>query len=127
MIKSPRLRLKLMMFFSPLFASRLWVSYKCSIYPYIYVDTLEFNPSPDKQITLLGIVPKQVCHFRSLSVFCLGCRAISWRAARLLIVLHPEQNTESGLKLQTCYILWHMKQLIVSERVMNATLVDNVL
>jgi len=28
---------------------------------------------------------------------------ISWRADRLLIVLHPKQNIESELKWQTCF------------------------
>ena len=60
------------------------------------------NPFPDEQLNLLGIVPKQVCHFSSLSIFCLGCKTISRRAARRLIVLHPKQNIESELKWQTC-------------------------
>ena len=46
----------------------------------------------------MGIVKKQVCHFSSLSVFCLGCKTISRRTARRLIVLHPKQNIESELK-----------------------------
>ena len=46
---------------------------------------------------------KQVCHFSSLSMFCLGCKTISRRAARRLIVLHPKQNIESQLKWQTCF------------------------
>jgi hypothetical protein len=49
-----------------------------------------FNPFPDKQLTLLGIMPKQVCHFSSLSIFCLGCKMISRRAAHRLIVLRPK-------------------------------------
>jgi hypothetical protein len=61
-----------------------------------------FNPFSDKQLTLLGIVPQQACHFSSLSIFCLGCKTIRRRAARRLIVLHPKQNIESDLKLQTC-------------------------
>jgi len=32
------------------------------------------NPFTDKQLNLLGIVPKPVCHFGSLSVFCLGSK-----------------------------------------------------
>ena len=40
--------------------------------------------------------------FSSLSIFCLGCKTISRRAARRLIVLRPKQNMESGLKWQTC-------------------------
>jgi hypothetical protein len=57
----------------------------------------QINPFHDEQLTLLGTVPKQVCHFRSLSLslFCLGCKTISRRAARRLIVLHPKQNIES--------------------------------
>jgi hypothetical protein len=51
----------------------------------------------------MGIVPKQVCHFSSLSIFCLGCKTISRRAARRLIVLHPKQKIESELKWQTCF------------------------
>jgi hypothetical protein len=37
------------------------------------------------------------------TVFCLGCKTISRRAARRLIVLHPKQNTESELKWRTCF------------------------
>jgi hypothetical protein len=61
-----------------------------------------FNHFADKQLTLLGIMPKQVCQFSSLSIFCLGCKTISRRAARRLIVLDPKQNIESELKWQTC-------------------------
>jgi hypothetical protein len=53
----------------------------------------------------MGIVKKQVYHFGSLSIFCLGCKTISRRAARRLIVLHPKQNIESEQKWQTCLIL----------------------
>jgi len=59
--------------------------------------TFLFNPFPDEQLTLLGIVPKQVCHFSSLSIFGLGCITISWRTARRLIVFHPKQNKEGEL------------------------------
>jgi len=59
------------------------------------------NPFTDKQLNLLGNVPKQACHFGSVFVFCLGCKTVSRRAARLLIVLHPEQNMESELEWQT--------------------------
>jgi len=62
-----------------------------------------FNPLPDEQLTLLGTVPKQVCHFRSLSIFCLGYKTISRRPARRLIFLHLKQNIESDLKWQTCF------------------------
>jgi len=41
---------------------------------------------------------KRVCHFRSRSIFCLGCRTISRRAARRLIVWHPEQNIEVNIE-----------------------------
>jgi len=41
---------------------------------------------------ICGIVPKQICHFSQLSIFCLGCKTISRRAARRrLLVLHPNQ------------------------------------
>ena len=60
------------------------------------------NPFTDKQLNLLGIVPKQVWNFSSLSIFCLGCKTISRRAACRLIVLYPKQNVESELKWQTC-------------------------
>src|ERR1700731_4101562 len=50
----------------------------------------------------MGIVPKQVCHFSSLSILCLGCKTIRRRAARRLIVLHPTQIIESDIKWQTC-------------------------
>jgi len=30
-------------------------------------------------------------------VFCLGCKTLSRRAARRLVVLHPKQNIESEL------------------------------
>src|ERR1700721_2907226 len=63
---------------------------------------MPINSFPDKWLNLLGIVPEQVCHFSSLSIFCLGCKTISRRAARRLIVLHPKQNIESELKWQTC-------------------------
>ncbi len=75
------------------------------------------NPIPVKQLNLLGSLPKQVCHFSSLSRFCLRCKTISWRAARRLIVLHPKQNLERELKWQTCQIFWGIKWLIVRERV----------
>jgi len=45
----------------------------------------------------------QVCHFSSLYIFCLGCKTISRRAARRLILFHPRQNLESGLKCQICF------------------------
>jgi hypothetical protein len=61
-----------------------------------------FNPFPDEQLNLLGVVPEQVCHFSSLSALCLGCKTISRRVARRLIVLHPKQNIENELKWQTC-------------------------
>jgi len=37
----------------------------------------------------------------SLYTFCLGCKAISLQAARLLIVLHPKPNVYSAPKRQT--------------------------
>jgi hypothetical protein len=40
---------------------------------------------------------KQICHFSSFSIFCVGCKTISRRAARRLIVLHRKQNIESEL------------------------------
>jgi len=61
-----------------------------------------FNPFPDEQLNFLGILPEQVCHFSSLSIFCLGCKTSIRRGARRLIVLHPKQNIESELKWQTC-------------------------
>jgi len=65
-------------------------------------DVQELNPFPDEQPNLLDIVPKQVCHFSSHSIFCLGCKTISQRAARGLIVfLRLKQNIESELKWQT--------------------------
>jgi hypothetical protein len=42
---------------------------------------------------------KQVCHFSSLSIFCLGSKTISRRAARRLMVLHPKQTIEKTEKL----------------------------
>jgi hypothetical protein len=39
-------------------------------------------------------VPKQVGYFGSLSTFCLGCKTITRRAARRLIILHPKQESE---------------------------------
>jgi len=63
-----------------------------------------FNPFPEaQQLILLGIVPKQVCRFSSLSISCSGCKTNSRRAARRLIVLHPKQNIESEQKWQTCF------------------------
>jgi len=63
------------------------------------------NPLPDEQrfcaVEFLYILMhkiNQICHFSSLSIFCLGCKAISRRAARRLIVLHPKQNIESEPK-----------------------------
>jgi len=44
---------------------------------------------------------KKFAHFSSLSIFCLGCKMISLRAARRLIALHRKQNIESELKQQT--------------------------
>jgi len=43
-------------------------------------------------IYICSALPKQVCHFSSLHIFCLRCKMISRRAARRLIVLHPKQN-----------------------------------
>ena len=43
----------------------------------------------------MGVVPKQVCHFSSLSIFAEDAKAISRRAARRLIALYPKQNVES--------------------------------
>ena len=59
------------------------------------------NPFPDKRLYLIDIVRKQVCHFSSRSIVCVGC-TISRRAARRPIVLHPKHNIESQLKWQTC-------------------------
>jgi hypothetical protein len=42
----------------------------------------KFNPFPGEQQNLLGIVPKDVCHFSKLFIFCLGCKKINPRAAR---------------------------------------------
>jgi len=50
----------------------------------------DINPFTNEKLDLLGTVPKQVCHFSSLSIFCLGCNMMSRRAARCLIVLHPK-------------------------------------
>jgi hypothetical protein len=49
------------------------------------------NPLTDEHLNLLGTVKKQVCHFSSLFIFCLGCKTISRRAASRLIVLHPKK------------------------------------
>jgi hypothetical protein len=57
-----------------------------------------FNPFPDKQPNVVGVVPEQICHFSSLDIFCLGCKTISRRSARELIVLHPKQNISSERK-----------------------------
>jgi len=40
-------------------------------------------------------MPKQVCHFGSLSIFFLGCKTISRVTARRLIVLYCKQNIEA--------------------------------
>jgi len=48
-------------------------------------------------------MPKQFCHFSSFSVFCLGRKMISRRAARRLMLLHPEQNLKSELKWKICF------------------------
>ena len=60
------------------------------------------NPFPDEQLDLLDTVPKQVSYFSSISIFCLGCKRNSRRAARRPIVLHPKRNISSELKWQTC-------------------------
>jgi len=39
------------------------------------------NPFTYEQLNLLDTVPKQVCHFSSLYIFCLGCKTISRRSA----------------------------------------------
>jgi len=64
--------------------------------------TYPVDPFTDKRLNLHSMVPKQVCYFSSLSVFCLGRKTISRQAARRLIVLHPKQDIESELKWQTC-------------------------
>ena len=66
---------------------------------------LPFNPFTGEQLHFLGSVPEHICHFSSLSIFCLGCKTISRRAAGRLIVLHPKQNIEGELKWLTCQIL----------------------
>jgi len=63
---------------------------------------LYLNPFPDEQLSLIGILPEQVCHFGSLCVFCLGCKTISRRAARRLIALHHKQGVQIEQKWQTC-------------------------
>jgi hypothetical protein len=49
-----------------------------------------FNPFLVEPLNLLGTLPKQVCYFSSLSIFCLGSKTISRRAASRMIVLHPK-------------------------------------
>jgi len=49
---------------------------------------------------MLGTVPKEVCHCSPPSIFCLGCKTISHRVARRLIVSRLKQNTPSELKKQ---------------------------
>ncbi len=49
-----------------------------------------FNPFRDGQLIVDGHCAKTSLHFDSLSIFCLGCKTISGRAARRLIVLHPK-------------------------------------
>jgi len=80
------------------------------------------NPLTDSQLNFVVCFfcphqSEQVCHFSSLSRFCQGCKTISRRAARWLIVLRPKQIPESEPKWQTCYILQRIKTLIVSYRV----------
>ena len=48
-------------------------------------------------------MPKQVCHFSSLSIFCLRLKTISRRTARRQIVLHLIQNIESELKWKNLF------------------------
>jgi len=60
---------------------------------------ISFNPFPDEQLNLLGTAPKQVCHFSSLYIYCLGCK--NDQRARRLIILHLKQNIYSELKWQT--------------------------
>ena len=65
-----------------------------------------FNMSASKELTNKQRVnaPQNLtsCNFSSLYIFCLGQDTISWRFARLLIVLHPKRDIESELKWQTC-------------------------
>jgi len=60
------------------------------------------NPFTDEQLNFLCTGPLQIYHFSSLSIFCLGCKTISRRAALWLIALHTIQNIQSELKRQTC-------------------------
>jgi len=82
--------------------------FKKSLFTYVvcynYIG-MYFNPFPDKQLSLLGTVPKPVFFFNSLSTFCLRCEMISRRAARRLVDLHPKQSIEGELKRYTCCIL----------------------
>jgi len=79
-----------------------------------------FNAFPDEQLNLFGIVRKQVGNFSSLNIFCLGCNTISRRAARRLIVLHPERNIESEQKWQTYLIFASKCNSIKMQRHKNA-------
>jgi len=69
---------------------------------------VELNPFHDKQpfYAPQNLTSLPVC----FAIFCWGCKPISQRAARRLIVLHPKQNIESELKKANLF--WHgAKQL----------------
>jgi len=60
-----------------------------------------FNPITDEQhFDALQNITSLPLKFTS--IFCLGRKTISQRAARRLMVLHPKQNKESVLKRQNC-------------------------
>src|SRR6202044_2702621 len=74
-----------------LYCSSCYICYIC------YIVELPFP-----ELILDGHRAKTSLHVSSLSIFCFGCKTISRRTARRLIVLHPKQNIESELKWQTC-------------------------
>jgi hypothetical protein len=75
-------------------------------YPYwLVVSILMINLFPDKQLNLLCMEQKQVFNFCSIFIHCLGCKTLSQRAARRLIVLHPKHNIVSQLRWHECLLL----------------------
>ena len=76
------------------------LTHNFQMHPFIVL--IIFNPFTDKQLNLFGTVPKQVCYFSSLSIFCFECKN-DLRASCSPAVWNVNE--------------WRMNRLFVRERV----------
>jgi len=58
----------------------------------------DFNPLPDEQLNLLVTVSKQVCHFSSLSLFCVGCKTKYRKLAKTLDFVHQMHQHKNAVR-----------------------------